>query len=222
MEATARIVALWLAFGATHIGLSSTPLRPRLVSILGARGFTAVYSLVAFATFVPLVWVYAANRHSGPHLWYLGALPSVRWFVYAGMALALALVAAGVARLSPVASGKGKPRVAGAFRITRHPVFVGMGLFGLLHLLAAPVSASELAFFAGFPLFVLLGATHQDRRKLLTGGDAFRSFHRDTSFLPFSRPAATAAALREDAVAALVGLGAAVIVRLLHPTLFGA
>ena len=222
MDATARIVALWIAFGVTHIGLSSTPLRSRLVSTLGERGFGALYSLLAFATFVPLVWVYAANRHAGSQLWYLGGLPGVRWIVYAGMGLALVLVAAGVARPSPAALGKGKPRVAGVLRITRHPVFMGMGLFGLLHLLAASVSASELAFFGGFPLFVLLGAAHQDRRKLLTAGDTVRNFYRDTAFLPFSRPAAAAAALREDSVPALIGVGAAVVLRALHPMLFGA
>ena len=187
MDATARIVALWIAFGVTHIGLSSTPLRSRLVSTLGERGFGALYSLLAFATFVPLVWVYATNRHAGSQLWYLGELPG-----------------------------------AGILRITRHPVFMGMGLFGLLHMLAASVSASELAFFGGFPLFVLLGAAHQDRRKLLTADDAFRNFQRDTAFLPFSRPAGAAAALREDAVAVLIGVGAAVVLRVLHPMLFGA
>ena len=141
---------------------------------------------------------------------------------HAGMGLALVLVVAGVARPSPAALGKGRPQVAGVLRITRHPVFMGIGLFGLLHLLAASVSASELAFFGGFPLFVLLGAAHQDRRKLLTAGDAFRNFHRDTAFLPLPRPAAVAAALREDRVTALIGVAAAVVVRVLHPMLFGA
>jgi uncharacterized membrane protein len=222
MDATARIIALWIAFGATHIGLSSTPLRSRLVSILGERGFGVLYALLAFATFVPLVWVYAANRHAGPHLWYLGELSGVRWLVYVGMGLAFVLVVGSVLRPSPAALGKGKPQVAGTLRITRHPMLMGMGLFGLLHLLAASVSASELAFFGGFPLFVLLGAAHQDRRKLLAAGDVFRNFHRDTAFLPFLRPAGIAAALREDRIAALIGVGAAVIVRVLHPMLFGA
>ncbi len=225
MEATASIVGLWIAFGATHIGLSSAPLRSRLVSILGERGFGALYSLVAFATFVPLVWVYAVNRHAGPQLWHLGGLTAVRWLVYACMGFAFVLVAAGMARPSPLALAKGKPQPAGILRITRHPVFMGMGLFGLLHLLVASVNASELAFFGGFPLFVLLGAAHQDRRKLLTADDAFRNFHRDTAFLPSPRPAAvaaaTAAVLREDAVAALIGVVAAVILRVFHPVFFG-
>lgn len=221
MEATAIIVGLWIAFGATHIGLSSAPLRSRLVSSLGERGFGAFYSLVALATFVPLVWVYAVNRHAGPQLWHLGGLTALRWLVYACMGFAFVLVAAGMARPSPLALAKGKPQVAGILRITRHPVLMGMGLFGLLHLLVASVNASELAFFGGFPLFVLLGAAHQDRRKLLTADDDLRSFHRDTSFLPLPRPAASAAALREDAVAALIGVVVAVILRVFHPVFFG-
>jgi uncharacterized membrane protein len=221
MDATAVIVALWLAFGATHIGLSSASLRPRLVSTLGERGFGALYSLLALATFVPLVWVYAVNRHAGPQLWYLGTLPAVRWLMYLGMGWALVLLAAGLARPSPLALAKGEPKVAGILRITRHPVFMGIGLFGLLHLLAASVNASELVFFGGFPLFVLLGATHQDRRKLLTADDDLRSFQRDTPFLPLPRPAATAAALREDAAPALIGVVATVILGVFHPVLFG-
>lgn len=222
MEAAAWVAALWVAFGATHVGLSSAMLRPRLLASLGERGFGALYSMLALATFVALVWVYATHRHAGPPLWALGALPVVRWIAYAGMALAFALIAAGVARPSPAALGGGKPRVSGALRITRHPVFMGLALFGLMHLLMAPVNASELAFFGGFPLFVLLGARHQDRRKLQTGGETFRSFYRDTAFLPFSRPAGSLAALREDRVAVLIGLGAAVLMRALHPLLFGA
>ena len=42
MTAALVIVLLWVAFGATHMGLSSRRLRPRLVAALGAGGFAGV------------------------------------------------------------------------------------------------------------------------------------------------------------------------------------
>jgi uncharacterized membrane protein len=69
--------------------------------------------------------------------------------------------------------------------VTRHAVFMGIGLFGALHL---PVTgfASDVAFWAGFPLFAWVGCRHQDRRKLATEDDAFRAWFAETSFLPLS------------------------------------
>ena len=49
MSPTATIVLLWVAFAATHMGLSSVGLRPRLTALLGERPFQGVYSLIAFA-----------------------------------------------------------------------------------------------------------------------------------------------------------------------------
>ena len=72
MAVVAGIVALWVAFAVSHMGLSSLRLRPRLAALLGERGYQAIYSIVALALFVPLVRLYFANPHAGPHLWYFG------------------------------------------------------------------------------------------------------------------------------------------------------
>ncbi|MBW2282381.1 MAG: NnrU family protein, partial [Deltaproteobacteria bacterium] len=39
------LIALWIAFAATHMGLSSVRLRPALLARLGEQGFLAAYSL---------------------------------------------------------------------------------------------------------------------------------------------------------------------------------
>ena len=65
MGTTATILPLWVAFAASHMGLSSHRLRPRLVARLGERGFTALYSLLAFASFVSLVGVYLPTGTPG-------------------------------------------------------------------------------------------------------------------------------------------------------------
>jgi uncharacterized membrane protein len=218
--AAAAIVFWWLAFAATHMGLSSTPVRSRLVATLGQRGFLGVYSLVAFATFIPLVSAYFGHKHEGPFLWYLGASPVLRWIMYAGMALALSLLVAALLRPSPAAIVPGKSEVAGAYHVTRHPLFMAVGIYGLLHLLVARVNATELAFFAGFPLFAWAGCRHQDRRKLATGGDEFRRFHAQTVFFPFTGPGALRG-LREIRLPLVIGTGLATLLRVFHPQLFG-
>jgi uncharacterized membrane protein len=181
------VFALWILFAATHMGLSSQRLRPRLVASLGERGFQGVYSLVALATFVPLVWTYYENKHAGVYLWTLSRLPGVRWLGYGLMGAAFALVVAGLVQPSPAGMVPGSTAVRGVARITRHPLFMGLGLWGLAHLLLATVNAAELAFFGGFPIFAIVGCDHQDRRKLAASG-SYRAYHDATPFLPFSSP----------------------------------
>jgi uncharacterized membrane protein len=214
------IVVLWIAFAATHMGLSSLSLRPRLLERLGERGFQGAYSLVALALFVPLVWVYASHKHAGPELWSLGDLPGVQAIVFLGMAVALVLAAAGLLTPSPVSMLSDKTEVKGVFRITRHPLFMGMGIFGLMHLLGAKVHPGEIFFFGGFVVFPLLGCRHQDQRKLVTAGEEFRRFHEQTPFLPFTGPGSLQG-LKEMPLAIAVGIVATAVLRYFHPTLFG-
>ena len=182
------IAALWVLFATTHMALSSRRFRPRLVARLGARGFQGVYSLVALAIFVPLVATYYAHKHSGPYLWTLSRLPGVRWLGYGVMGAAFVLVVAGLVQPSPAGMRRVKPEVRGVARITRHPVLMGLGLWGLAHLLLAMVNAAELAFFGGFAIFAVVGCEHQDQRKL-AASESYRAYCAATPFLPFSNPA---------------------------------
>ena len=219
MDATPVLVALWVAFAATHMGMSSQRFRPRLVAALGDRAFQGVYSLVALAIFVPLVWVYFAHKHQGAPLWFFGSVPGLRTAMYLGMAFAFALLACGLARPSPVSMMPGRADVRGVLRVTRHPVFMAAGLWGLLHLCVASVTTTELAFFGGFPVFAVLGSRHQDARKLAAGSEEFRRFHAETSLLP--DPRGIVAAVRDDPLPAGIGVALAVVIRIFHPTLFG-
>ena len=182
------IAAFWLLFAATHIGLSSQRLRPRLVARLGERGFQGVYSLVALATFVPLVSSYYAHKHAGPYLWNLVQLPGVRVLAYGLMGAALVLVVAGLVQPSPASMRPGRAVVRGVARVTRHPLFMGFGLWGVAHLLLTRVYASELAFFGGFAIFAVVGCDHQDRRKAASLGEDYRAYAARAPFLPFSSP----------------------------------
>lgn len=219
MQATGWLVLLWLAFAATHMGMSSLRYRPRLVAALGERGFQGVYSLIALAIFVPLVGVYFAHKHQGLQLWYLGGVTGLRHAMYLGMAVAFVLLAGGLARPSPTSMLAGRAEMRGVLRMTRHPVFMALGLYGLLHLLVASVSTTELAFFGGFPVFALLGSRHQDLRKLAAGSEEFRRFYAATSLLP--DPRGLLGALRDDPLPAAIGAAITLLLRGFHPTLFG-
>lgn len=220
MAATLAIVALWVAFGGSHMLLSSREVRPRLVSGLGEGPFLGLYSVVSFAFFVPLVWVYFANKHAGPLLWSISVGTPLRWTIYAGMVVAFVLVVAGLVRPSPASIVPGDPRPHGAHWLTRHPLFMGLGLFGLLHLIPNG-HAADIAFFGGFPLFAVLGCRHQDERKLAAGAPGFAEFHRLTPFLPFTG-SATARGIRElGPIVVIGGLGLTWLLRHFHADWFG-
>jgi uncharacterized membrane protein len=176
----------WLAFAGTHTVLSGTTTRPALIARVGERGFQGLYSLVAFATFVPLVRTYFAHKHSGPLLWHLTAVPGVRGLavVLAGVAVVLLVLA--FAQPSPTGLMPGVPRRArGVTRITRHALFMAIGLWGLAHALANGF-LSDVLFFGGFVVYALYGSWHQDIRKQADGGPDMSAFYAETSLLPFA------------------------------------
>jgi uncharacterized membrane protein len=190
MRPDLAILLLWLGFAGSHLALSSLRLRPRIVAAIGEQMFVALYSVVALGFFVPLVWIYYENLHAGAWLWTIGRGPVLTWIVQIGMGVALVLVVAGNVTPSPAsiaAAAAGTPPPAqprGVFRITRHPLIMGIALFGLLHLIPN-ASTADVAFFGGFLVFGLVGCWHQDRRKLATN-PAYRPFYEATPFLPFT------------------------------------
>ena len=223
MSASIVIAILWVLFAVTHMALSSQAWRPRFVATFGAQGFLGAYSLLAIVVFTALVWFYLSHRHEGALLW-SPSLGSVGLFaIYALQAVAWSLVVAGVASPSPAAFvvGEAPPPSAarGVHLMTRHPVFMGAGIFGALHLLVMG-HASDVAFWAGFPLFALLGCAHQDRRKLATEGADYRAWHERTPFLPFTGRE-TLRGLRELSPLTIpIGVALATGLRLLHGPLF--
>ena len=220
MSPTSAIVLLWIGFAATHMGLSTAAVRRSLVARLGETGFLGLYSLVAFAFFVPLVWTYFTHKHAGMLLWSIPVGPALRWGIYAGMTVAFTLVFAGIVRPSPASITPGEATPRGALRLTRHPLVMGLGLFGLLHLIANG-HAADVAFFSGFPLFAVIGCWHQERRKLVSGPPGFSAFLQATPFLPFTG-SATLQGIRElGPLVLLGGLALTSILRWFHPVWFG-
>jgi uncharacterized membrane protein len=223
LSAAVVVAFFWVLFAVTHIGLSSQMWRPRVVAALGAQGFLGVYSLLALVVFTALVWFYIGHRHQGTELWAPSIAGAGLWAIYALQGVAWSLVVAGVMTPSPAAFVVGdakRPEPArGVHLLTRHPVFMGAGIFGALHLFVMG-SASDVAFWAGFPLFALIGCAHQDRRKLATEGADYRAWHERTPFLPFAGRE-TVRGLRElPRLAIPIGVVLATGLRLLHGPLF--
>src|SRR5512139_4121635 len=122
MDPALGVALLWLAFTATHVGLSSLRVRPRLVSALGQTGFLGLYSLVAFAIFVPLMRLYFTSKHAGAALWVLPRGPLITWIVYVGMAVAFILLVASFLRPSPAGMAPAETTPRGVHLLTRHPM----------------------------------------------------------------------------------------------------
>jgi uncharacterized membrane protein len=220
MSPAARIALLWAGFTLTHVGLSSLPVRARLAARLGERAFQGVYSLVALAFFVPLVATFFAHKHDGRWLWVFTRGPALDWTLYVGMAIAFVLVVASLIRPSPAGVVPGDPTPRGVYRITRHPLVMGIALFGALHVLPNGTTG-DVAFFGGFVVFGLIGAWHQDRRKLALGVPGFAAFHAATPFLPFTGRE-TLRGLRELSPAVVgAGIVLTAAVRWFHPSWFG-
>lgn len=219
MSPTAEIILLWLGFAGSHMVLSHLPVRSAIIARIGEDAFRGIYSLISFAWLIPLVWIYFGNKHSGPALWNFAIGDALRGLVYFGMGTAFVLLVSSFVQRSPAGVVPGSATPRGVLLITRHPLLWGLGLFGLAHLIPNGF-ASDVAFFGGFFLFVLVGAWHQDQRKLATHPD-YRAFHAATPFFPFTGRD-TLRGLRElPWTAVVLGIVLAVVVRHYHSAWFG-
>ena len=223
MSAAFWIAFWWGMFAGTHMILSSLPVRGKLVARLGEKSFLGLYSLVAFATFIPLVWVYLGNRHGGGVVWNLAATPGVRSLAIVLAVIGFAVIAGGVLHPSPALVGiKQAWGARGLTRITRHPLFMGMALWSLSHLLLNGF-LTDVVFFGGLLAFSLAGAAHQDARKRATEDGRLGQFFAESSFWPFGAIIAGRNRLIWQElpwISLAVGAAAAVGIYALHPWAF--
>ena len=99
-------IALWAAlFLGSHLLISSRAVRPRLIAMVGEQAYQGIYSIVALATFVPLVLAFAYHKHSGAMLWNLRDVPALRYLVWLLMLLALIIFIASFITPNPGSMG---------------------------------------------------------------------------------------------------------------------
>jgi uncharacterized membrane protein len=217
------IVVFSALFVVTHFGLSHGAIRENLVAKLGEWPFRGLYSLVSFLTFGPAAVLWWQNRHLGPVLWELNP------WVERGIALVLMLVAIQLlvlmlANPSPASMMPGNNEPHGILRVTRHPMNMGLALFGIAHL-AANGALGDVAFFSMFVLVGLFGPFHMDARLKKKRGEGFAEFCRKTSVIPFVAIARGRTAFKPEEISFplfLVGVVLYVVLVIFHGRFFGA
>ena len=169
------------AFLLTHF-MSATPLRPAIAGSIGEKGYSALFSLLAFATLGWMIWAY--NRAPIEALW-----PGLRLLPAILMPFSFILLVGGLLTRNPSAVGQAKALKSdeparGMLRITRHPMMWGFILWSGAHVLARG-ELKSLVFFGTFLVVAALGALLIDRRKAATLGDDWQRFAKVTSYFPF-------------------------------------
>jgi len=223
-SALLSLVIAGVAFGGTHVLLSSTRLRGSLRDQLGERGFLAVYSVTSLVIFA---WFVAA---------YVGAptiplWPRQRWTALVPvvvMPFAAILLVAGYSTRNPTAVGMERSARAddpapGILRVTRHPVMWAIGLWATSHLIANG-DLSSLLFFGALALLALGGTVLIDRKKQLALGSNWSRLAEVTSNLPLGALLARRTGLRWRDIGPLriaAGLLLYVVLYLAHPIITG-
>ncbi len=223
---TGSLVELILAavcFAGSHVLLSSARVRGPLARALGEWPFVGLYSVVSLGLFVWLVGAYG----DAPFVELWAAPTGVKYLALAVMVLASVLVAGGLSLASPTGVSL-KPAAAGAplpgiFKVTRHPLLWGIGLWAFVHLMANGDLAS-LIFFGSLGVLALGGTVLIDRKKRTTMGGDWRAFAGATSNVPFAAIAAgrTRVSLKEIGYGRLVaGLVLYMVLLLGHEAVIG-
>ncbi|KPM16937.1 NnrU family protein [Citromicrobium sp. WPS32] len=178
------LIAASIAFVGTHFAMSH-PLRASMVRLLGDGGFMIAYSLVSAATMAWMYFAFVATPAGAP-LW--GGYGDGVWIAASIITLLALVLFAGSLIGNPALPAPGAEKAAlqapsGVFKVTRHPMMWGFGLWAFAHLIAAPTSRTVVVALA-IGVLALVGARLQDRKKELLMGDAWRQWEAKTSYWP--------------------------------------
>jgi uncharacterized membrane protein/mono/diheme cytochrome c family protein len=200
------------AFVLLHFFLSAIPVRRQLQLAIGEKGFSAVYSLIALASFAGMVVFYRTAPFV--ELW---APPRwMRWVPVLVMPLAILMLVAGFSTPSPTAVAG--PKVAtpiGIQAVTRHPALWGFSLWAIAHLIANG-ELHVVLVCASILVLALGGMLHIDARRKATLGAEWDAYAAKTSIVPFAAIAGGRARL----VGAEVGLRRVLIAFVVYVAIF--
>ncbi|WP_227271620.1 NnrU family protein [Roseobacter weihaiensis] len=210
------------AFGVfllSHAVPVRAPVRPAAERLLGARGFTLVYSALSL---MALTWlISAAGRAPFVPLW-----PWTPWqnhMALLAMLLTCLIFALAIGRPNPFSFGgtrndRFEPAHPGIIRWTRHPLLIALALWAAAHLLPNGDLAHVL-LFGIFALFALLGTKLVDRRKRQhLGAERWSTLRQEVQSGPIlPRPVSWFGAILR-LLAAIALYGTLVVA---HPVVFG-
>ncbi|MDR3438703.1 NnrU family protein [Telmatospirillum sp.] len=210
------------AFVGSHLGVSSTRLRPWLIARLGRGAYLGLYSALSVACLVWLIFAYADT----PFLPLWPETRAARWLTVGLMPVALILLVGGLRPDNPTLLIHRADSIVepphGILAVTRHPMMWGIGLTAILHLLAAG-DLSSLIMFGSVSGLALGGTILQDARKRQEDPALWTRLAAQTSHLPFlailqGRAHVTGRALAVPVIGGLVLYG---LMLAAHQSLFG-
>ncbi len=179
----AIVCALFVAF---HVLLSATPIRATLTGWIGESLYLLFYSAIALALFAWMVW----DFRLAPYYWVWGSPEWARQLAIYVMPFSAMLVVAGYLTPNPSAvmgdyALNGEDPARGIFKITRHPVMIGVALWAATHLLANG-NAAGLLLFGSLLILAIVGIAHIEARRRANDNPAWERFIAVTSIVPFA------------------------------------
>lgn len=180
--ATSTLFLLLLAaFVLSHIALTAHPLRGKLVKRLGEKGFQGAYSLLSILLLGGSIYAY---RALDPYpVW---AAPGWAWILCSALMLGACVLFVGSLTpankaLAGVPANDRPP--SGVLRLTRHPMMWAFAIWAFVHAWLSG-SLPTILLALGIGVLALLGAAHQDRKKLRLLGDGWARYEGSTSYWP--------------------------------------
>lgn len=177
-----NLFAANVAFVGSHFAMSH-PLRAPLVRALGDKGFALAYTLVSFAA---LFWV--ANAFAAAPGADLAGSGEAGWIIataltWPAMVLLAGSFAGNPALPTPLAEAQSRAEPKGVFRVTRHPMMWGIGLWALSHMVLF-WSVRTMITAGAMGLLALVGARLQDRKKAALMGAGWQQWSAKTAYWP--------------------------------------
>lgn len=213
---------LIMGFLLQHFIMSATPVRRAIAARIGDKGFLGLYSLLSLILLGGAIWVYR-----GLAVQPLWVAPGWAWPVSALLMLIASILFVGsfgrANAALPGAKVASQPPV-GVLAITRHPMLWSFAIWAGVHGWLSG-SAPTVLLTIGIGVLALLGAAHQDQRKLSEIGEPWRQYVAHTSYWPFGaqlRGRRPWAAAWPGLAPLLIGLFFWLLLTFLHPALLGA
>ena len=184
-HALAELIAAAVTFVGTHFALSH-PLRQPIVKVAGDKGFQAIYSLVALASFAWMAMAFRRVPNDVLPLWD-GTKP-VAWALATVIMLVASVLLVGSFAGNPALPAPGarelaKQKPRGVFQVSRHPMMWSFALWSAAHVLVSPVP-QVIALCAAIAFLALAGASLQDGKKRDQLGSAWTKWEEHTSYWP--------------------------------------
>lgn len=172
------------SFVGTHF-LLSHPLRKHLARRMGEKGFLALYSAVAFATFGWMIFA-RLRTDSAPTLWLAEpwAWEAAAWVMLFAAVLLIGSLRGNPAMVDPDGRIRAPAAPTGVLAITRHPMMWAFILWAIVHIILWG-SAANIILSSGILILAFGGSLAQDAKKRRLLGPDWVEWQRKTAFVPF-------------------------------------